>query len=60
MDGYCRCFFEVAGSPTKLRDTSDFDLSALEPDRHFWLRFVVSHISQKTSEIWGTPSFVAH
>jgi hypothetical protein len=23
------------------------------------LRFVVSHISRKTSEIWGTLSFVA-
>jgi hypothetical protein len=22
------------------------------------LRFVVSHISRKTSEIWGTPRFV--
>jgi hypothetical protein len=36
-----------------------FDLRALEPYRHFWSRFAVSHISQKTSEIWGTLSFVA-
>jgi hypothetical protein len=40
-------------------DTTVFDLRALEPIGHVRFRFVVSHISQKTSEIWGTPSFVA-
>src|ERR1700733_2157853 len=40
-------------------DTTTLDLRTLEPNRHFSLRSVVSHISRKTSEIWGTLSFVA-
>jgi hypothetical protein len=40
-------------------DTTAFDLRTLEPNKHIKLRFVVSHISRKTSEIWGTRGFVA-
>jgi hypothetical protein len=29
-----------------------------DPYGHFRLRLVVSHISRKTSEIWGTLGFV--
>jgi hypothetical protein len=40
-------------------DTTAFDLRVLEPTSRFWSNFVVSHISQKTSEIWGTRSCCA-
>ncbi len=40
-------------------DTTAFDLCASEPNRRFSLRSVVSNISRKTSEIWGTLGFVA-
>jgi hypothetical protein len=41
-------------------DTTALDLRTLEPNGRLSLRFVVSHISRKTSEIWGTRRFVAN
>src|ERR1700722_20132129 len=34
-------------------DITAFDLRTLAPNRHISLRSVVSHVSRKTSEIWG-------
>jgi hypothetical protein len=56
------CVQEIRGISLVFRemwDTTAFDLRPVEPNEHFSLRFVVSHISQKTSEMWGTLSFVA-
>ncbi len=36
-------------------DTTALNLKLLTPHERLTLRFVVSHISRKTSEIWGTP-----
>ncbi|MEA2263917.1 MAG: hypothetical protein QOJ51_6742, partial [Acidobacteriaceae bacterium] len=37
-----------------LQQTLGVTLSGWSLNRQFWSRFVVSHISRKTSEMWGT------